>query len=140
MYRAQLIRSYVFRATHYYGRLDWDDARNREVFGAQVEPHEHEWRVEIRLVGPIDPTTGWIVDLGAVDRAVEELLGPWDGGDLNASIPAVSSGELQPSTENLARLIFTHLSPLLGAGVSLRDVRVFESPDLGASYPGAADA
>jgi len=67
-------------------------------------------------------------------------LGRWEGGDLNARIPAVSSGELQPSTENLARLIFTHLSPLLGAGVSLREVRVFESPDLGASYPDATGA
>jgi 6-pyruvoyltetrahydropterin/6-carboxytetrahydropterin synthase len=138
--RARLIRSYAFRATHHYGRPEWGDARNREIFGLQVEPHEHEWRVEIRLAGPIDPTTGWIVDLTEVDRAVKELLGSWDGGDLNAEIPEVASGELQPSTENLARWIFTRLSPLPGAGISLLEVRVFESPELGAAYPDSKEA
>jgi len=108
------------------------------VFGAQVDPHEHEWRVEIVLAGLIDPTTGWIVDLHAVDTALRGLLGPWGGADLNVEIPEVASGKLQPSTENLARWIFTHLSPLLGAGTRLLEVRVFESPDLGSSYSDAA--
>ena len=134
MDRARLIRSYRFQATHHYGRQEWDDARNLEVFGPQVEPHEHEWRVEIEVAGLIDATTGWIVDLRSVDTALKGLLGRWDGADLNEEIPEVASGELQPSTENLARWIFTHLSPLLGAEVRLLEVRVFESPDLGSSY------
>jgi 6-pyruvoyltetrahydropterin/6-carboxytetrahydropterin synthase len=136
--RARLIRSYAFRATHHYGRPEWDDARNLEVFGQQVEPHEHEWRVEIVLAGPIDPTTGWLVDLRVVDTALKGLLGPWDGADLNVEIPEVASGELQPSTENLARWVFTHLVPLLPAGTRLLEVRVFESSDLGSSYSDAA--
>ncbi len=92
------------------------------------------------MAGSIDPITGWLVDLRAVDTALEELLGPWGDGDLNVEIPEVSSGELQPSTENLARWIFTRLSLLLEAGTSLLEVRVFESPDLGASYPDATGA
>jgi 6-pyruvoyltetrahydropterin/6-carboxytetrahydropterin synthase len=107
------------------------------VFGAQVEPHEHEWRVEIVVEGRIDPTTGWIVDLSAVDTTLHGLLGPWDGGDLNVEMPEVASGELQPSTENVARWIYRHASPLLGSGIRLLEVRVFESPDLGSSYSDA---
>jgi 6-pyruvoyltetrahydropterin/6-carboxytetrahydropterin synthase len=110
------------------------------VFGPQVEPHEHDWRVEILLAGLIDPTTGWIVDLDAVDEALNGLLAPWDGGDLNVEIPEVSSGEIQPSTENLACWIFTRLSSLLPTGSRLVEVRVFEGPDLGASYPDATGA
>lgn len=132
---ARLIRVVRFRATHRYGRPEWSAARNREVFGAQVEPHAHDWRVEIHLRGPIAPDTGWVVDLGALDEALAALTAEWDGGDLNRLIPEAAEGRLMPSTEELARWIFEHLQGRLGSPTRLTEVRVFESDALGAAYP-----
>ncbi len=135
MNRARLIRAVSFRASHRYGRPEWDEERNREVFGAQVEPHEHEWRLEIHVAGPIDPVTGWVVDLGDLDQALSSLMATWHGSDLNREIPELRSGGTQPSTENLARWIFLKLQAVLPAATTLEEVRVFEEPGLGASFP-----
>jgi 6-pyruvoyltetrahydropterin/6-carboxytetrahydropterin synthase len=133
--RARLIRAVTFRASHRYGRPEWDEERNREVFGAQVEPHEHEWRLEVRVVGPIDPETGWVVDLRGLDEALSSLMATWHGSELNREIPEVRSGGAQPSTENLARWIFLKLQAMLPAETTLEEVRVFEDTGLGASFP-----
>jgi 6-pyruvoyltetrahydropterin/6-carboxytetrahydropterin synthase len=138
--RARLIRALSFRASHRYGRPGWSDRRNREVFGEQAEAHEHEWSVEVHVEGPIDPDTGWVTDLRILDEALEALVGSWKGSELNRRIPAMASGGLQPSTENLARWIFFELEPLLPQRTSLVEVRVFEAPGLGASFSGPSGA
>ena len=109
MSEARLIRRTRFRAVHHYSRSDWSQVENRRVFGAQVEPHEHEWLVEVHVVGPLDEETGFATDLGALDGALRAALAGWDGGDLNALIPEVATGQMQPSTEGLARWLHGRL-------------------------------
>lgn len=135
MGHARLIRVVRFRATHHYGRREWSVERNRSVFGAQVEPHAHDWRVEVHVRGPIDPDTGWVVDLGSLDAALARLTAAWDGGDLNRLIPEAAEGRLMPSSEELARWIFERLDGHMGSSATLIEVRVFESDALGATYP-----
>ena len=53
----------------------------------------------------------------------------------DATVPEVADGDMQPSTESLARWVFEHLSPAVPAPARLDAVLVFESPDLGARYP-----
>lgn len=143
---ARLVRTIRFRAMHHYRRAAWTEAENRAVFGAQTDPHAHDWRVEVHAVGPVDPVTGWCVDLGALDAALAALTRGWDGGDLNAAVPEVAEGRMMPSTENLARWLHARLGEALGgpdaaeatAGPAPRivEVRVFESDDLGSVWPG----
>lgn len=152
--RARLIRTLRFRATHHYRRPAWTEVENRRVFGAQADPHPHDWRVEVHVAGLVDPHTGWCVDLGALDAALGGITLGWDGGDLNALIPEVARGLMMPSTENLARWIHARLEEALGAGGGpgadlggpggasgagrprAVEVRVFESDDLGSVWPG----
>ena len=146
--RARLIRTLRFRATHHYHRPAWTEEENRRVFGAQADPHAHDWRVEVHVAGPVDPQTGWSVDLGALDAALGRITLGWDGGDLNALVPEVAQGVMTPSTENLARWIHLRLDEALGAAVGgpggasgaggprAVEVRVFESDDLGSVWPG----
>jgi 6-pyruvoyltetrahydropterin/6-carboxytetrahydropterin synthase len=110
-------------------------AENRALFGGQVLPHEHAWRVRVEIRGPIDPVTGFAADLVSVDQALERLLGGWDGGDLNQCVPEVAEGRMQPSTESLARWIFERLSVDVRAPAHLGRVYVWECPELGACYP-----
>lgn len=135
MSEARLIRVARFRATHRYHRPEWSDEQNRRTFGSQTEPHAHDWRVEVHVRGTIDPSTGWVVDLAALDGVLRSLLGAWDGGDLNALIPEVAAGRVMPSTEVLAEWIYERLAPRMLGGARLAEVRVFESDELGAAYP-----
>jgi len=133
--QARLIRVMRFRATHRYRRAEWSAERNRRVFGAQSDPHSHDWRVEVHVRGPLDPETGWVVDLGDLDGALADLFEGWDGGDLNRLIPEATEGRLVPSTEAIARWIFHQLEGRVQAPATLAQVRVFESDELGAVYP-----
>lgn len=130
-----LIRRVRFRARHHYRREGWGEGENRRVFGEQSGPHEHEWALEVRVAGPVDPETGWVVDLGGLDAALERLTAGWDGANLNALVPPVASGAITPSTENLARWIFEELTTAVDSPARLVQVRVFESPELGSAYP-----
>jgi len=132
MTEARFIRRRRFRASHYYRRGEWSESRNREVFGVQSEPHEHEWTLEVRVVGPVDPETGFAVDLAVIDALLLDTLDGWDGGDLNRLLPAVAV----PTTEALAKAIFDAMVHRVPAPARLECVALFESPDLGAEYPG----
>jgi len=135
MAEARLIRRVRFRASHHYRRSDWSDEENRRVFGAQTDPHEHDWTVEVHVVGPIDEETGFVTDLAPLDMAIRAVLGGWDGGDLNDLIPGVREGRMLPSTEAIARWLFERLEADLEVPVPVATVRVFESPELGGQYP-----
>lgn len=134
---ARLIRTVRFRARHHYRRMEWSDEENRRVFGPQGEPHEHDWTVEVHVVGPPDPDTGWVVDLGALDASLAATTEGWEGGDLNERIDDVANGAMLPSTEALARWLFRALSPMVPEPARLDRVRVAESTELAAEYPGS---
>lgn len=135
MHEARLIRRKQVRASHRYGDPDRSEEQNRRAFGDQATSHEHRWTIEVHVRGPLDPRTGFVTDLVTLDGALDELVGPWDDGDLNESIPEVRAGDLSPSTESLAQWVFERLAPRISPPARLERVGVFESPDLGAEYP-----
>jgi 6-pyruvoyltetrahydropterin/6-carboxytetrahydropterin synthase len=136
--RHALIRVITFRARHHYGRAEWSPERNRQVFGGQVEPHEHRYRVEITVAGPLDPETGFVTDLGALDRWIEtRILEPLGDSDLNQAIPEVADGRMQPSTEALAGWVLRRLEGGVQRPARIDRVRVWESDALaGEARPG----
>ncbi|MEK9501557.1 6-pyruvoyl trahydropterin synthase family protein [Gaopeijia maritima] len=126
-----LTRRIRFRASHAYGRDEWDSARNRATFGDQLRPHEHDWVVEATVAGALDPDTGWVVDLAELDGALEEIRGRLAGRDVREAVPErFGPGARQPSTEELARWVWSTLADRLQGEVSLARVRVAESDDL----------
>lgn len=135
--QARLLRTVRFGARHHYHNPRWTAEQNAEVFGLQGSPHEHDWRVEVHVVGPVNVDTGWCCDVGALDAALARLLHGWDRGDLNALVPEVASGAMRPSTENLARWIYEHLDGELAGPARLLRVEVHESDELGSAYPGS---
>jgi len=139
LHEARLIRTLRFRATHRYWRPDWPAERNRRVFRAQSDPHVHDWRVEVHVAGPVDAETGWCADVGALDADIGVVLAGWEGGDLNALVPDVAQGRMTPSTENLARWIYSRLAERLERPLRVLEVRVFESDEFGSAWPAFID-
>lgn len=130
-----LIRRVSFPASHRYWVEEWSPERNREAFGATTETHDHTFEVEVEVVGPPEPVTGMVVDLGRVDDALERLVvTPLSGRDLNEAIPEVAARRVQPSTEFLARWVWERLSGELAAPLRVSRVRVTESPDLSSEF------
>src|SRR5688572_1192636 len=135
MSQASLTRSVRFRAAHHYRRTDWSDAENRRVFGENVNPHEHDYTLAVTVRGHVDEQTGFLVDLGELDRAIESVVAPLRGGNLVQRIAEANDGRLQPSTESLARWFFSQLGPRIPRPARLLRVRVAESDDLAAEFP-----
>jgi 6-pyruvoyltetrahydropterin/6-carboxytetrahydropterin synthase len=135
--RLSLTRRVVFAAAHRYRRPEWSDARNEEVFGhcARLPWHGHTYTCDVSVSGPVDATTGFVVDLRALDAALErEVMQRFDHRNINTDVPEFAEGKLVPSCENLAAYIAENVQGALGAGVRVTRVWLSESPTLWAEW------
>ena len=75
------------------------------TFGeASEEIHGHSFRAEVTVRGTLDPKTGMVVDLGLLQRSIEEVRVMLDHKFLN-KIEALGL----PTLENLSRFIFERM-------------------------------
>lgn len=136
---AQLTRVVRFAAAHRYFRPDWDAAENRKRFGACSNPHGHghNYVLEVRIQGEIDPVTGFSVDLAALDTVLQrEVREPLDHQHLNHVVPAFASGEAIPTCENIAVYLWPRIARGLPHGARLVRLRLHEDDSLYVDYAG----
>lgn len=132
-----LTRRVTFAAAHRYRRPEWDDARNAAAFGACARPnfHGHSYTCDVTVRGTIDPLTGFVVDLGVLDRALQrEVRDVFDHSNINLDVPEFADGLLVPSGENLARFILERVQRALGTAGTVTTVSVAEDATLSATY------
>jgi 6-pyruvoyltetrahydropterin/6-carboxytetrahydropterin synthase len=135
--RATLTRRVTFSAAHRYRRPEWDDARNREVFGACAHPnwHGHTYTCDVTVGGPVDPVTGFCADLGALDRALRDrVVTVLDHRNIVLDVPAFAEGKLIPTSENIAGWVAGEVQAALGTSSKVLRVRVSEEPGLWAEF------
>jgi len=134
---ASLTRRISFSAAHRYSRPDWSDEKNITVFGACAWPnfHGHSYVCDVTVSGPIDVTTGFVVDLGVLDRILKEhVTDRFDHRNINLDVPEFADGKLVPTGENLARYIFERVARELPRPAMVERVTVAEDEKLSASY------
>jgi 6-pyruvoyltetrahydropterin/6-carboxytetrahydropterin synthase len=128
-----LTRRVAFAAAHRYRRPEWDDARNEATFGPCAWPHYHghSYVCDVTVAGGIDPMTGFVVDLGALDAILRrEVHERFDHRNINLDVPEFADGKLVPSGENLARFIFERVGDAMRAdGLEARVTSVAISED-----------
>ncbi len=133
--RVAVIRKAHFNAAHRLHNPNWDEARNREVFGLCNNPngHGHNYELEVKVTGDIDPETGMVVDLGwlaaLIRREVEQRF---DHKHLNLDTEEFRS--LNPTAENIAVVIWRILRAHLPERYELH-VRLYETPRNFVEYP-----
>jgi 6-pyruvoyltetrahydropterin/6-carboxytetrahydropterin synthase len=130
----QLTRSFEFSAAHRLYCANLSDEENHRLFGKCSNPHGHghNYVVEVTVGGTPDAVSGTIVDMPAFDRTVQEtVIVPFDHKNLNVECPEFS--DLNPSVENIARVIFQRLESALDRG-TLLNIRVWETPKTYADY------
>ncbi|MEO7041859.1 MAG: 6-carboxytetrahydropterin synthase [Gemmatimonadaceae bacterium] len=132
-----LTRRVNFAAAHRYRRPEWDDARNVATFGACAWPnyHGHSYTCDVTVTGPIDPVTGFIVNLGALDDALSrQVTQKFDHRNINLDIPEFADGKLVPSGENLSRYILERVQADLGVDSHVLSVTIAEDNTLSSTY------
>lgn len=135
--KIRLERRYRFSASHLYRRPEWSEEENRRRFGkcANLPGHGHNYRLYVTVEGSVDPRTGFVIDLGALDALVaERVVERLDHQHLNAALPEFAEGAGIPSSENLVVWIHQHLADALPAGASLVRLRLEEDEDLAAEW------
>lgn len=89
----------------------------------------------IRVGGEIDPATGFLVDLTALDGAVREsIVERLDHRQIDHAVAEFQAGESIPTTENLVLWIRDRLREALPTGATLLSVRLAEDDDLAAEW------
>jgi 6-pyruvoyltetrahydropterin/6-carboxytetrahydropterin synthase len=128
-------RRYHFAASHRLHTGKLSEAENNRVFGKCNNPygHGHNYTLEARFSGPVDPATGMIANLADLDAFVNErVIEPFDHRSLQDDVPAFR--ELVPTTENLCTEIFERLKAFPAA--KLESVRVEETSNNSFEYEG----
>jgi 6-pyruvoyltetrahydropterin/6-carboxytetrahydropterin synthase len=134
---ASLTRRVLFSAAHRYRRPDWSEEKNSSTFGACASPnyHGHNYACDVTVTGPIDDTTGFLIDLGELDRILEsEVMARFDHRNLNLEVPEFADGKLIPSGENLARFVFDKVQARLKGKAKVSRVTIAEDTTLSSTY------
>ena len=125
MTNVRITRRATFAAGHILCRPEWSEAQNREVFGACVNDHGHNYVVEVTVGGPVDVETGMVVNLRHVDAVLRrEFIDAVDHRHLNRDVDFLRG--VIPTAENVALAAFRRLEPHLKPARLIK-VRVVES-------------
>jgi len=130
-------RAVHFNAAHRLHNPARSAAWNRRVFGPCNHPnwHGHNYVLEISVLGPVDPETGYVIDLGHLSElGHREIVAPCDHRNLNLDVPFLRG--VLPSTENLLIAFWERLAPHIAAPARLYRLRLRETERNSGEYFG----
>lgn len=133
----RVTRRVHFSAAHRLQSDALSASENARVFGLCNSPnyHGHNYELDITVEGEVDPTTGYVVDLGALrDIAESEVLADLDHRNLNLDVEWLR--DVIPSTENLVVRIWHRLVDQIPERGRLVRLVLWETPRNYAEYGG----
>ena len=132
----KIFRVEQFNAAHRLFNPKWDDETNNRVFGKCNNPnfHGHNYKLEVELDGPIDPETGYVLDMKRLSDIIkQEIIERFDHRNLNLDCEEFK--DLIPSAENIALVCWNILRKQLPMELKLK-IRLWETPRNGVEYDG----
>ena len=132
-----VFRAAHFNAAHRLHNPNWSDEKNIAVFGLCNNPnyHGHNYEMEVCVTGEIDAETGYLIDTKTLSNLIKsEIEDRFDHKNLN--LDTVEFKNLNPSSENIAYVIWHLLRPHLAETLQLR-IRLYETPRNFVEYWGA---
>lgn len=135
MFKTAITRKMHFNAAHRLYNKEWSDENNEDVFGKCNNPyyHGHNYELEIKVIGQINPLTGFVVDVKELKRIVnEKVIDHFDHKNLNVEVPDFQA--LNPTVENIAKIIYDKIIPELSEELELK-ITLYETPRNYAEYP-----
>ncbi|MFA7472745.1 MAG: 6-carboxytetrahydropterin synthase [Spirosomataceae bacterium] len=134
-HRVSVFRKESFNSAHRLHNRAWSDEKNAAVFGKCNNPsfHGHNYELIVKVTGPVDPETGYVIDMGKLGALVRELVvDKFDHRNLNLEIAEFA--DLNPTAENIAIVIYTILRPHIGQNLDLK-IKLYETERNFVEYP-----
>jgi 6-pyruvoyltetrahydropterin/6-carboxytetrahydropterin synthase len=125
-----------FNAAHRLYRKDWSFEKNQQVFGKCNNPnyHGHNYELIVNVTGPIDPETGYVIDVKIVSDLIKlHVEDAFDHKNLNLDCPEFA--DLNPTAEHIAVVIWNKLRPHFAKHLDL-EVVLYETPRNFVTYKG----
>lgn len=133
--KVAVFRREHFNAAHRLYNSTWTDAQNTATFGKCSLPHYHghNYELEVKVVGEVDGTTGFVMDMKKLSDLVQErVLEKFDHKNLNLDTEEFKT--LNPTAENIAIVIYNLLRPHIDKALDLM-IRLYETPRNFVEYP-----
>ena len=133
-----VLRKSHFNAAHRLFNPDWSDEMNQKVFGVCNNPnyHGHNYDLIVKVSGPIDPKTGYVIDMKILQDMIDEhIIARFDHKNLNLDTKEFKS--LNPTAENIAVVIWNILREQIDQEMDLH-ITLFETERNIVEYGGPA--
>ena len=133
--RISVFRRAHFNAAHRLSNPNWSDEKNVEVFGICNSPnfHGHNYELEVKVSGEVDPETGMLIDLKYLKEIIREYIeDKFDHKNINLDVEEFKT--LIPTSENICFVIWDILRKKINKDYDLV-VRLYETPRNYVEYP-----
>jgi 6-pyruvoyltetrahydropterin/6-carboxytetrahydropterin synthase len=133
--KTAVFRKVNFNSAHRLNNPNFDEKTNAEIFGLCNNPnyHGHNYDLIVKVVGEVDPETGYVIDLKILnDLILKEIVERFDHRNLNLDTKEFK--DLNPTVENIARIIYEILRPKIDIKFDL-EITLYETPRNYVIYP-----
>ena len=133
--RISIIRKAHFNVAHRLFKPEWTDEKNREVFGICSNPnfHGHNYELDVKITGELDPETGILMDLKTLKELIEQHVEIYfDHKNLNLDLIEFKSKV--PTTENICIVIYDILRKVISEQLDIH-IKLSETPRNFVEFP-----
>ncbi|MBK8701589.1 MAG: 6-carboxytetrahydropterin synthase [Saprospiraceae bacterium] len=126
--RLSVFRRAHFNAAHRLFNPGWSDEKNQKVFGLCNNPHfhGHNYELEVRITGEVNPDTGYVYDLGKLKEIIRSRVEEkFDHKNLNVEVEEFKN--LIPTAEHICYVIYTLLRNEIEPDYEV-SVKLWETP------------
>ncbi len=135
MARVSVYRREHFNAAHRLNSAVLSEAENSTTYGKCNYPnyHGHNYELEVRVTGEINPVTGFVMDMKILSDLVRsEIHTRFDHRNLN--LDTEEFRDRIPTAENIAIVIYNILREKIDMAHDLH-IRLYETPRNWVEYP-----
>jgi 6-pyruvoyltetrahydropterin/6-carboxytetrahydropterin synthase len=135
MKKVAVIRRSRFNAAHRLHNPAWNNEKNKEIFGKcnNYNYHGHNYTLFVKVIGPIDPETGYVLDMKILDDLIDKhVVNKFDHRNLNLDTEEFKN--LNPTAENIAVVIWELLRPHIDAKLDLK-ITLYETENNFVEFP-----
>ncbi|MEO6189930.1 MAG: 6-carboxytetrahydropterin synthase [Saprospiraceae bacterium] len=133
--KVAIFRKGHFNAAHRLFKPEWSDEKNMEIFGICSNPnfHGHNYELEVKLSGELDPSTGILMDLKVLKDLIHEHIElKFDHKNLNLDLPEFK--DKVPTAENIVIEIYNILRQEIEPHLDIM-IRLYETPRNFVEFP-----
>ncbi len=135
MSKVAIYRKEHFCAAHRLHNSQWDDEKNKRVFGLCNNPnyHGHNYEIIVKIVGIPNQETGYVLDTKILSDLIQrEVIKKFDHKNLNLDVAEFK--QINPTAENIAIVIYNLLKPKLDEDLELK-ILLYETERNFVEYP-----